>query len=181
MEPKCWTILASQARRAIAVCAAVFLFSSCATGYHPLDHGTGYSDSQVAPDEFRVSFRGNGNTSPQKADDFVLLRAAQVTRQHGFPWFAVLDVTNTSSVRPYTSQFRYYAAPLPSPYSPYGSGADFVGSYVTSERHGVYVRPGSTLLIKGYATKPEKPFTYDAKALEQSLGAKYHLQKPVAR
>ena len=164
-----------------AVSAAALLVCSCATGYRPIDHGTGYSDSQVAPDEFRVSFQGNGNTSPQKADDFVLLRAAQVARQHGFPWFAVLDVTNTSSVRPYTSQFRYYAAPLPSPYSPYGSGAQYSGSYVTSEQRGVYVRPGSTLLIKGYAIKPAKPFTYDAKALEHSLVAKNHLEKAVAR
>ncbi len=179
METDVCRTLGVQAWRVVLICAAALFVSACATRYHSLDHGTGYSDSQVAPDEFRVSFQGNGNTNPEKADDFVLLCAAQVARQHGFPWFAVLDVTNNSSARPYTSEFRSFTGPMPAPYSPYDWGFAYGGNWATYQERGVYIRPGSTLRIKGYAKKPEKPFTYDAEALERSLAAKYRI--PQAR
>ena len=72
--------------RAVIFCLggmALLLLDSCATTYRPLNNGAGYSDAVIGPDEFRVGFQGNGETSLERAYDFALLRAAEVTRGHG--------------------------------------------------------------------------------------------------
>src|SRR5262245_9074167 len=77
------------------------LLCGCGTPYRPMKGGTGFADEQIASDKFVISFQGNGNDSSEKVGDFALLRAAQVALSHGYGYFAVLDVTNTSSARPY--------------------------------------------------------------------------------
>ena len=157
----------------------LMILCSCATQYRPARSGKGYSDWQISSNEFAVSFRGNGGTDISRASDFALLRSAQVALEHGFTHFAVMDVTNTSSARSYTVHQQFYA-PVPperalSPMGiqqpwPYGQG--YLVQY--DEPH-IYFRPGTVLRIKCFVSKPEKPFTYDAKALQQSLKLKYKL------
>lgn len=156
------------------------LVAACATPYLPAKGGKGYEDSQVAADEFRVSFQGNGQASSQQANDFALLRAAQVTREHGFGYFAVIDITNTSSARPYIQRQQFHSdyppyLGLPPPafggYDPYQFG--YIVEY---EQPQVYYRPGIRLLIRCFAGRPDKPFTYDAAALEQSLKQRYGIR-----
>lgn len=90
--------------RATFSIALVLLFvAGYATPYRPARGGEGYEDSQVAPDEFRVSY------------------------------------------------------------------------IVEYEQPRTYYRPGIRLLIRSFARKPDKPFTYDAAALEQSLKQRYRL------
>lgn len=62
-----------------------------ATGYHSTRFTGGYSDLQLAPDVFRVAFRGNGYTSEDHVRDFLLLCAAQLTIAQGAQTFVVLD------------------------------------------------------------------------------------------
>ncbi|HLH54786.1 MAG TPA: hypothetical protein VKY92_14330 [Verrucomicrobiae bacterium] len=162
-----------------AATALTLVVCSCATGYQPLHSGKGYSDWPISTNEFAVSFIGNGETDAQRAADFALLRSAQVTLQHGFSRFAVLDVTNTSSARPYTVRQRYYTAVPPSKaWPPFGlSGSwpyeqDYLMEY---DQPRVFFKPGTVLRIKCFASKPEKPFTYDAAALQKSLKQKYKL------
>ncbi len=50
------------------------------------------------------------------------------------------------------------------------------GYIVEYEQPQVYYRPGIRLLIRCFAGKPDKPFTYDAAALEQSLKQRYRIQ-----
>jgi len=97
--------------RAVIFCLgsmALVLLESCATSFRPLKNGAGYSDAAVGPEEFRVGFQGNGETSLERAYDFALLRAAEVTRGRGFSHFAVVDTENTSSARDYVSLTRSY-------------------------------------------------------------------------
>jgi hypothetical protein len=163
----------------LALAVSSLLLSSCGTPYQPMKSGTGFADEQIAPDKFVISFQGNGNDSAEKVGDFALLRAAQVTLSHGFDYFAALDVTNTSSARPYIERQRFYSAyppnmGLPPPtvggYDPYRFG--YIVEY---EQPRIYFRPGTRFVIQCFKARPDRPFTYNAAALEQELRQKYNL------
>jgi hypothetical protein len=154
-------------------------FLGCATPYRPMKAAQGFADTQIAADEFRVTFQGNGQTKPEEVSDFALLRAAQLTLAHGFAYFTVEDVTNLSSARPYLARQQFHSdyppnmglpPPTPGGYDPYSSG--YIIEY---DEPAVYYRPGTRLLVKCFRTRPEKGFAYDAAALEQSLRQKYRL------
>lgn len=61
-------------------------------------HG-GYSEQQIAPDRYRVRFHGNSLTSRDRVEGYMLYRAADLTLQHGFDWFVVLDRNTEHNVR----------------------------------------------------------------------------------
>ena len=44
----------------------------------------GFTESQLDTNVFRVTFKGNGYTSPDRAEDMALLRSAELALQHGF-------------------------------------------------------------------------------------------------
>lgn len=158
---------------------AALLLCSCSTPYRPLKSGTGFADSQLAPDEFQVRFQGNGHTSSEQVQDFALLRAAQLTLQHGYGWFAVTDVTNTSSARPYIARQQFYTDYPPNmglpPPSPFGDDPYRFGYIAEYDEPRIYFRPGTSLRIHCFKTRPAKPFTYEAAALERSLTQKYQI------
>jgi hypothetical protein len=171
--------------RLLLIALAGCLFWGCATPYRPLKGGRGYSESQIATNEFSVSFQGNGQTSLEQDYDFVLLRAAEVTLEHSFSNFAVMDVTNTSSAKPYTVHQRFYAntpAEMSLAPSALGFPATSAGYSLSSgviydvKEQRIYFEPGTILRIKCFATKPEKPFTYDGAELRASLKRKYKLR-----
>ena len=142
-----------------------------------MKNGSGFTDAQLAPDEFMVTFQGNGHTTSAQADDFALLRAAQVTLEHGFAYFAVTDVTNTSSARPYIVRQQFFTDYPPNmglpPPTPYGLEPYQFGYIAEYDQPAIYFRPGERLWIKCFKTKPNQPFTYSAAALEQSLKRRY--------
>jgi hypothetical protein len=154
--------------------------SGCGTPYQPMQGGSGFADEQIAPDKFVISFQGNGHDTSEKVSDLALLHAAEVTLAHGLGYFAVLDVTNTSSAREYTQRQQFYtdyppSMGLPPPsvggYDPYRFG--YIVQY---EDPRIYFRPGTRLVAQGFKSRPDKPFTYDAAALEQELRRKYNLK-----
>lgn len=65
----------------------------CDTGYQSsAGHlAGGYSDHQIDTNTFRVSFRGNGFTSEDEVQDYLLRRCAEVTRKAGFDYFEIID------------------------------------------------------------------------------------------
>ena len=168
---------------------ALSLLCSCSTPYRPMKNGAGYSDQQAATNEFRVAFQGDGNTSLEKVYDFAMLRAAEVTRQHGFSHFAVIGADNTSSVQKYkipehfqpdlSTDPRYPITPTlytsPGQYPNAVLSQDPRGTVRVPEQTRLYCEPGTSLLIRCFAGKPAKPFTYDAAELEQALRTKNHL------
>jgi hypothetical protein len=158
---------------------ATLWLCSCATPYRPLKSGTGFADVQLAPDLFQVSFQGNGQTTSEQVQDYALLRAAELTLQHGFSCFAVADITNTSSARPYNARQQFYTSyppnmglPPPTPVADFPYTPSYLIQY---DEPRIYFRPGTSLRIKCYTTKPDKVFTYEAAVLQQSLKQKYKL------
>ena len=76
---------------------AVAILNGCATPYTNNGLTGGYSDTQLAPDAFRITFSGNGFTASERAQDFALLHAADVTLGHGFHYFAIVNSASGGS------------------------------------------------------------------------------------
>jgi len=88
------------AMRSAAVAVALALaggLAGCATptAYQPKIPGhaasNGYAEVRIEPNRWRVTFSGNSLTSRETVEAYLLFRAADLTRQQGYDWFAVVD------------------------------------------------------------------------------------------
>ena len=73
---------------------APFVLSACASGtpYQPIGTGNasgGYYDKQLATNRFEVTFSGNTLTSRDTVEGYLHYRAAELTTEQGYDWFAV--------------------------------------------------------------------------------------------
>ena len=76
----------------------------------------GYSDRQIEPGRFLVSFAGNSVTSRDTVERYLFFRAAQLTLERGFDYFVMAD-------RDTKLQSRTYSTPgLEGPYGYGGFG-----------------------------------------------------------
>lgn len=122
--------------------AAAVLLAACQTPtpFQPAGaSGKGYADTQLAANRFRVSFTGNSSTKREMVENYLLLRAAQVTMQAGYHWF-LFDTRDTEAKTTYQSDFAgwpgfhgrgwYWHS---WPYGPgWGAGADISTRPITS-------------------------------------------------
>ena len=166
------------------VLALPLLCGSCATtnptrGDPPRPDET-FSESQEAADQFQVSFYGRAESDLGRAYDLALLRAAELTRQHDFCCFAVLDATNASSLRTYTAHRQVFVQGGPTPIGTYGVDPRVdnfhrfqAERFVSVDEPATYFRPGATLRIRCFAEQPEKPFTFNAAEQVRRLKSKY--------
>lgn len=89
----------SWSRKAVlaALASSTLLVAGCATEttYHPAVgqgfYRTGFSEVQIEPDRWRVSFAGNTVTSRQTVEKYLLFRAAQLTLERGYDYFVMAD------------------------------------------------------------------------------------------
>ncbi|HNY80173.1 MAG: S1C family serine protease [Sedimentisphaerales bacterium] len=81
---------------ALAVLAMFVLGAGCASGYRSGQSSMtgGYASEQEDFNLFSVRYAGNAFVSEQKASDLVLMRAAEVTLEHGFEYLAVIASQN---------------------------------------------------------------------------------------
>jgi hypothetical protein len=82
--------------------SVLLALSGCATSYQPYNIVTGgLTETKLGPDLVRIVFHGNSSTSKERAQDFALLRAADLSLQAGFPYFTIQneksDVVRDSS------------------------------------------------------------------------------------
>ena len=93
---------------------SVTLLAGCArsTPYAPAERpgGSGYTDMRISETRYRVTFRGNTVTSRETVENFLLLRAAEVTLDAGRDCFSFADRDTTQDVRYYTTfnDFGWY-------------------------------------------------------------------------
>src|SRR5438128_1156200 len=90
-------------KRILLGVGSAILLSGCATSYQSNGFTGGYSETRLAPDVFRVVFNGNGYTSGERAQDFALLRASDLTIQGGCSYFAIIDEKNSTSTSSFTT------------------------------------------------------------------------------
>src|SRR3569832_1525449 len=79
----------------LACTAMVLALAACttATPYQPAQgpSSAGYSDERLGENRYRVTFQGNSATRRESVEIFLLLHAAEVTRNAGFEWFGVVQ------------------------------------------------------------------------------------------
>jgi hypothetical protein len=158
-------------RQSAAVLATLAL-AGCATPavYAPRQQGqaTGYTDRQLTPTRYQVTFTGNASTPREQVEDDLLRRAAEVTLAAGYSHF-LFDTRNTSA------QTHYDAFPEPRPgpffgggfgywsfrprwgYDPFGPEVDII----TSTRYQAYAE---IVLLKD-ADAAREPRAVDARAV----------------
>ncbi len=94
-------------KRAFLVIAAAsaLAMAGCATPtpYQPDVRGNaqsgGFRDVQIEPGRWRVTFSGNTMTSRQTVESYLLYRAAELTVDRGYDWFATTDRRTDKSTR----------------------------------------------------------------------------------
>lgn len=62
---------------------------SCSTPYQASAIQGGYSEKKLSDNKFKISFSGNIYTRRYKANDFALLRSAEVADQNNFRFFKI--------------------------------------------------------------------------------------------
>ena len=127
---------------------AVTLLAACETGpvYKPRAPGerVGYTDLQLTPTRYRVTFTGNSSTRREDVENYLLRRAAEVTLGAGYTHFA-FDSRDTTARTYYRESFSdpFFADPFYGPrafywsswpyygypYGPYGFGRPFGYGY----------------------------------------------------
>lgn len=142
------------------VCSAA-LVAGCATGYQPNGLTGGFEEAQVNETSFRVSFRGNGYTSTNRAEELTLLRSAELCLERGYPGFVLLrersDIKNESIWVSNTTVRRGNI---------FSTGGDLTFS-----------RPSTSNLVSCISEKPANVFSYDAIVLYKSLTTKYQVPR----
>ncbi|HMA15755.1 MAG: CC0125/CC1285 family lipoprotein [Bacteroidota bacterium] len=95
----------------------MLLLAACAgpqpSLYAPRDGRDGYAQEELGKGLFRVTFQGNHVTSRERAEDYALYRAAELTLEVGAERFAVHDRLTER----FTKVTREYYDPYP--YGPY--------------------------------------------------------------
>jgi hypothetical protein len=137
----------------IALLAVVMLLAGCAgSNYSSADNmwHLGFSETQLAPDTWRVTYKGH-QIAMAKATDFALLRSAELCLQAGFTHFTVTGQNGQTTSGP--------------------------GMIIPSGNVALYSstqQPEITLTIQ---CGPEKPGAYSASFLQQSLKKKYDIDE----
>lgn len=161
-------------KRLIFVCPIVIMLGACSTSYQSVGFTGGYEDTRLDENVFSISFRGNAYTSGQRAQDFALLRAAELTLQHGYKYFAIINSDSYISTTTYTTptetktraQVRYYGG------TAYGESK----STTTGGDTYTFNKPRVSLMIISFAEKPETDATvFNAHFVRDSIKKKYGL------
>ena len=83
----------SKPYRNAALLFAAIVATACTTGpeYQPRTPGStvGYTDLQLSPDRYRVTYTGGFNSTQDDVETNLLRRAAEVTLQNGYSHFVI--------------------------------------------------------------------------------------------
>jgi hypothetical protein len=142
------------------------LFGACAqpTPYQPEVDGYGYSEHQIEDNRYWVSFAGNSLTPARSVQDYWLYRIAELTLDHGYDYFIVVDRQLEQSTS--HSESEHEIPPFVSEDGTIISGASTISSSTTSHS---YVAFGDVVMFEG--DKPAAEVNaYDARNVLRRLG-----------
>lgn len=165
----------------VACLSAALAACGTATPYQPVGAPTsqgygGYSDVQIQPDRWRVTFSGNDLTSRETVETYLLYRAAELTVQSGYDWFTTTQRSTDATTQVYTYPIDRPWGPAWGPrwryhdgvgvwrrWDPWGSDPFFDVDLITQYE-------ASAEIFMGRGPKPaDDPHAFDARALMTSL------------
>ena len=150
----------------ISFILCLFLVGGCSTAYQREGFKGGYSDLLLDSNTFRVSFRGNGYTSSDTVETYLLYRCAELTVQRGFDYFVIVDTKGETKQSFYTSPGSYSSSTSFSGNTAYTSGTYSPGTTIPIHKH------RATVIMKVFkGSKPDLPGAYTAKELMDNLRA----------
>lgn len=173
-------------KRIILSLLFIICILGCATSYQSSGFGGGFSETQIAPNIFTVRFRGNGFTSEERANDFTLLRSAELTLESGHTHFKLIDSQSKIEQSQYTTptQTNTYinANSTITPLSTYGNTVAY-SSYTTGTARTVTTgghtynisKPKTLNTIYCFKGKPEGVASFDAVYVITSIKEKYDI------
>jgi hypothetical protein len=161
-------------KTSISIFLISMFFVGCSTPYQSSGLMGGFTDTQLAPDVFRVTFRGNAYTSGERAQDLALLRAADLTLQSGHAYFAIVNESNATTASSFTTPGQTTTT---GNVTAAGNSAYYSENTTTMPGQTyTFFRPSSGMLIRCFTTKPEGIFTFDAAFLQHSIKQKYNIE-----
>ena len=153
----------------------VLFLVSCATAYQKKSFTGGFSETQLGENVWKVNFKGNGATSQERAEDFTLLRCAELTLSRGYSYFKLVDsktyTEKSSYTTPVTSNTQINA-------QRYG---DTVYGNATTQTYGGQThfisKPVASNVVMMFKDKTDKDgMLFDASFICNSVGSKYEVQ-----
>ena len=146
--------------------------SGCATSYQPQSFSGGFTESQLDTNVFRVSFKGNGYTSAERAEEMSLLRSADLTLKNGFTHFSIVDGRSRTESSSYTTPIQSSTSGTISTYGN-TSSLNATTRQTGGETYNI-AKPSTTNTIVCFVGKPANAgFVYDAQFVFNSLSQKY--------
>ena len=77
--------------RLISLIVLVILLSNCSTPYQPKGALGGYSEEKILDNLYRVEFEGNQHSKPEKIQNYLLYRCAELTQEKGYDYFTIIN------------------------------------------------------------------------------------------
>ena len=158
--------------KCITALSVLLVLAGCATNYQAQSFSGGFSETQLDKNVFKVTFKGNGYTQSERAEDFALLRSAELTLKNGFSHFAIVDGRQSADYGVMTTPTQSYTTGSVTAYgnTAYGSAR----TTTTGGQSFIIKKPSSTNTIVCFSGKPENGmFVYDAQFIYDSLSTKY--------
>jgi hypothetical protein len=150
------------------------LLFGCATAYKPHGMSGGFTETQLDTNVWRVSFRGNEYTKGERAEDFALLRSAELALANGFTHFAFSSSRTSTEVSSYTAPLIATTSGSSNVYGNRISGSsttEFSGGNTT-----FISRPTANNVVVMFKERPNiGAMVYDAIFICNSLGKKYEV------
>lgn len=169
-------------QRLLLAASLILLLAACAkpTPYQPAIDGYGFTEQRIEDNRYRITFHGNSVTSQQVVEDYMLYRAAELTREQGYDFFEIADKETDKDTR--------YLATYVDPFPPYYYG--YYGRRFYPYPVGPSIRTGTYRPIVQYSVQanivlyrgkkpPENVEAYDARDVIQRLRPTVRLPEPV--
>lgn len=158
--------------RILAAISLMVVLGGCATAYQSEGFSGGFSETQLDTNVFRVSFRGNGYTRAERAEELALLRSAELTLKNGFTHFAIIDGRTREQSGTYTTPTQLYTTVNATAYGNSAYGTAHTTTYGGQTFH--ISKPSTTNTIICFNGKPNiQGLNYDAQFICNSLGPKH--------
>jgi hypothetical protein len=158
----------------IAILYIALIAVGCETNYGPsANGGTGYFDQQVSDGAYQVRFSGNQSTTREKADDFTLLRCAELALEEGFPYFRVDQFSDQTQIASSVVDKTQTGSP--------GFSGNEYGATTAPESENFRIgrtAPAMTYSIRLLEAAPVEPvdwIAFDANLVRDQLRRKYGL------
>ena len=88
----------------LSILFLIFIFlTNCSTPYQPKSMLGGYSEEKILNNLYRVEFEGNQHSKPEKIQNYLLYRCAELAQEMGYDYFAIVSEErhfDESGVRP---------------------------------------------------------------------------------